>query len=219
MATTYKFIYFDLKGRGEVSRLLLELSGQTFEDKRITFQEWAQERLFNKKNAFRHAPILEVTENSRTYQLTHSASIERYLANKHNLMGKTDIERAQCDMIVEEVVDVLFFLTAIYKRSGEMDEARKKEMEENVRKRITETLTYLENILEANKQGNGYLVGDSVSIADVVLINFYDWLRQSKSEYLDKMTLLKQHKEKIESIPKIAEHLKKNADVKLTSIF
>lgn len=39
---SYKLIYFDLPGRGELARLLLHYGGIKFEDKRIGFAEWPE---------------------------------------------------------------------------------------------------------------------------------------------------------------------------------
>jgi glutathione S-transferase len=36
----YKFIYFNGKGRGELSRLIFAAAGKKFEDKRIEFSDW-----------------------------------------------------------------------------------------------------------------------------------------------------------------------------------
>lgn len=37
---TYKLTYFDVKGIGEPLRLLLSYGGVSFEDVRITFEQW-----------------------------------------------------------------------------------------------------------------------------------------------------------------------------------
>lgn len=219
MSTTYKLIYFDLKGRGEVSRLLFALGEQAFEDKRLTFQEWPEAK---PTLPFGQAPVLEITENSRTYAIAQSHAIERYLANKFHLMGRNEIERAQCDMIGEQVVDAFNSLILIYRASyskSESEEKTKKDLEEAMRDKVPANLKLIEKILEANKQGNGFLVGDALTLGDLQLVMFYDWLRESKSEVLGKVPLLKQHEEKIKAIPKVAEHLKKIAGARLTILF
>lgn len=44
MAPKYVLTYFDLRGRGEVTRLLFKVAGVEFEDKRLTFEEWGKEK-------------------------------------------------------------------------------------------------------------------------------------------------------------------------------
>ena len=38
----YKLTYFNVPGRGEVSRMLFTMAGVPFEDKRIEFKEWPE---------------------------------------------------------------------------------------------------------------------------------------------------------------------------------
>lgn len=111
--TTYKLIYFDLKGRAEVCRMLFALANQSFDDVRVPFLDWPEIKL---KLPFGQAPVLEVTESSssRTYQIAQSHAIERYLARKFDLAGKSELERAQCDMLVEQMVDIINMLILIY---------------------------------------------------------------------------------------------------------
>lgn len=44
MAPKYVLTYFDVRGRGEVTRLLFKVAGVEFEDKRLTFEEWGKEK-------------------------------------------------------------------------------------------------------------------------------------------------------------------------------
>jgi len=37
----YQLMYFDAKGRAELARWLFAAAGQEYEDKRLTFEEWA----------------------------------------------------------------------------------------------------------------------------------------------------------------------------------
>lgn len=37
---SYTLIYFDLRARGELIRLVFAEAGQKYEDKRVTFDEW-----------------------------------------------------------------------------------------------------------------------------------------------------------------------------------
>ena len=107
---------------------------------------------------------------------------------------------------------------------------------------LNETLPHqlklVQNILQANSSKKGFLVcleiknfffnwlqnqlkkikvGDELTWADLALINFYDWLRQSKTNILAKLPSLKEHDEKIRSIPSVAEQQKRNANVPLTA--
>ena len=52
---------------------------------------------------FGHMPVLEVGG----IVLAQSMAINRYLARRYNLVGKTDLEAAQADMIVDCVTDTM----------------------------------------------------------------------------------------------------------------
>ena len=47
---SYKLVYFDARGRAELSRLIMAESGVTFEDKRVSVEEWPKikQGMFNR---------------------------------------------------------------------------------------------------------------------------------------------------------------------------
>lgn len=96
---------------------------------------------------------------------------------------------------------------------------RKNELDEAMREKVPTSLRLIENILKANKHGKGFLVGDSLTLADLVLIYFYGWLSERKGEVMAELELLREHDEKIRNIPKIAEHLRKNENVRFSKFF
>ena len=50
----YKLIYFDRKGRGEVTRILFHSAGQSFEDFHIPLDQWP---IWKAKLPFGQAPV------------------------------------------------------------------------------------------------------------------------------------------------------------------
>nr|QUF59410.1 glutathione S-transferase GSTS8-2 [Brachionus angularis] len=211
---SYKLIYFELKGRAEVSRILFELADQKFEDYKIKFEDWHEEK---QKLPFLQAPVLEIKTENKTYRICQSLAIQRFLAKKFALDGKNEFEAAQADMICEQVNDLFQMLIRIYVKPN--GEEKNKEVDEAMNKGIHNGLKLIQNLLDENKDGNGFLVGDSLTYADVVLVNFYDWLRESKPAVLDKLVSLKQHYNKIRNYPIIKEHMDKNEKTRLTILF
>lgn len=142
-------------------------------------------------------------------------AIARYVANKFGFCGKTEIEKAKCDMIADQLADMQAIIQKIYtdlKDEKELDIALKHAADET----IPYNLKFIENILAANKDGDGYLVGNSLTYADLLLMYFYDILRDDSKAILSKLPLLNKHNEKIRSLPKVAEHLEKNAHVRVS---
>ena len=42
--SSIKFVYFDIRGRGETIRMTLEAAGQKYEDVRIQMSDWSKEK-------------------------------------------------------------------------------------------------------------------------------------------------------------------------------
>lgn len=209
----YKLIYFHLKNKANVARILFALANQPYDDLRISIeQEWPN---YKDQMPFKQVPVLEITENNgNTYQIAQSNSICRYLAYKFQLAGKNEIEMAQTDMIVEQATDLLNLLLETHKKPE--SEQKRKELEEALSLKVPQGLKLIQNILETNPNKSGFLVGDSLTYADVHLMNFYDWLLERKDKILEDLQALKHHDEKIRSVPKIAEHLQKDKNLRLT---
>lgn len=91
----YKLHYFDLRGLGELARLVFAAAGQKFEDVRIPRDKWPE---WKAKSPFGQAPYLEVIDGSNSFTLSQSKAIARYLARKFGLAGKTEEESAIIDM-------------------------------------------------------------------------------------------------------------------------
>ncbi|MEQ8955976.1 MAG: glutathione S-transferase N-terminal domain-containing protein, partial [Gammaproteobacteria bacterium] len=81
-----KITYFDVRGRAEVIRLLLEYTGTAYKERRITLEEWPLE-----KAAF---PLgqLPVYEQGELF-INQSHAIYRHLARKYDLYGDSESER------------------------------------------------------------------------------------------------------------------------------
>ncbi|KAK6994499.1 glutathione S-transferase 6 [Biomphalaria glabrata] len=70
-----KLIYFNGRGRAELSRLILAVAGQKYEDVRIVGENWPAEK---SKTPFGQLPVLEV--DGQTFG--QSLAIATYLARE-----------------------------------------------------------------------------------------------------------------------------------------
>jgi len=115
----YKLNYFNIRGRGEIIRLVFAAGGQKFEDHRIEFAQWPE---FKPKTPFGQLPSLEIHDGNHVTNLSQSIAIcnfhikiyknrfvfnlkhltqsylARYLARKFGLAGKNDLESAEIEM-------------------------------------------------------------------------------------------------------------------------
>ena len=214
---SYRLVYFNLKGRAEVCRLLFTLANQKYEEVNIAFEDWPTKK---ETLPFGQAPVLEVTQNGKTVVIAQSHAIERFLANKFNLFGKDDIERARIDMIIEQVTDLFNSLIIIYRKTE--SEEKKQELEKALTESVPKGLKLIQNLYEANNEENpasGYLVGDKLTYADITLVNFYDWLRESRDKVLKGLPRLEEHFNKIRNLDSLKQHYEKSDKVRLTILF
>ena len=91
--------YWDLRGRGEPSRLLLRYAGANWEDKRRVFNkkdfmqavgDWKAEK-FNLGLDFPNLPYLIDGD----VKITQSIAVIRYLGRKYNLTATTEAEHVR----------------------------------------------------------------------------------------------------------------------------
>ena len=212
--TTYKLLYFRIRNLAEVTRLLFKLAEQPFDDCIVEFDKWPQ---IKEKVPFRLLPVLEVTDSNGTVQIAQSKAILRFVASRLGLDGSNDIERAQCDMIVEQIRDIFDKLVSVYKLPD--SEEKNQRLTNALSDTIPNAYKLIQNILEENKNGNGFLVGNKVSYADVALMNSYDWLLNRKHEVLSRLSGLENHDKMIRNIPQLARHLEENKNLNLTILY
>lgn len=156
---SYKLIYFDARGRAETARIIFKLAGVEFEDKRIVLEEWAD---FKSKTPFGMLPFLEVDGK----QLSESKAIYRYLAREFGFYGSNNWENSQVDSILDMLEDLHQYVGKLY--TCEDPDERDKLLHQ-YRTTVEKTLRNLEKKLKLNHNGDGYFVGDKITVADIGL--------------------------------------------------
>ncbi|KAL5013717.1 hypothetical protein ScPMuIL_007987 [Solemya velum] len=197
----YKLIYFPTRGRAEVTRLVFAVSGIDYEDCRIDRQtEWPK---IKPNTPFGHLPVLEVDGE----QKAGSLSIARFVAKQAGMMGKTSLEQARIEMIVDALQDALETMVSWFVETEESIKAEKKK--KVVEETFPTVVSIMESILTKNTADGGFLVGSSLSLADIAL---YDSLQHPVDLFdfsLDKYPKTAAHRKMVAETPKIAEWLKK----------
>ena len=103
--------------RAQSIRLLLEYTGTKFEDRMISCGPAPD---YDKSCWFSIKPTLGLDFPNLPYyidgnvKLTQSNAILRYIARKHNLLGKTEAEMIRVDLLAEQSMD---FRTGIVRLS------------------------------------------------------------------------------------------------------
>jgi len=196
----YKLVYFNGRGRAEVSRQIFALAGEDYEDYRMKEGEWPT---LKPNTPFGQAPYMEI-EGEGT--LCSSLAIARYLARKFGLAGKTDIEQARVDMVADCVEDAVRPLLAVFGAKNDEEKAaiKKKFQEEQ----FPGNLEKFEKMLTGSK--SGYFVGNEITWCDlhfVITVGAAEGLgiETNLSKYPNIAALQK----KVESNEKIAAWLAK----------
>lgn len=171
-----KLVYFDTKGVAETIRLILTISCVNFEDyrypvdgeknlKQIKSSDYERDKklgLFEK--SLGEIPYLEINSNGRTEILSNVYGIERYLAKKYDMMGKTLFEEAKIDCVCEHIRNIkenYKHLTNYQKLKSERDKHN------YFTEHLKQELESLTHILEPDT--TPFSVGNKLSLADLYI--------------------------------------------------
>jgi glutathione S-transferase len=80
MSGTPQILYFDIRGRAEPIRLLLEDAGVPYVDKQVSLDEWGAIR---GTTPFHRMPVYSEDDK----EIPESFAIMNYLGRKHGLLG------------------------------------------------------------------------------------------------------------------------------------
>lgn len=155
----YKLYYFNTRGRAELIRYIFAVAGQEYEDIRYTQEEWQQHKA---DFPFGTMPVLEIDGQ----KIGQSAAIAHYVAVQLGLAGKTEVDHLKAHALAETTRDLFEPLVAIH---HEKDEERQKKLKDQY---LNVTLkTVLERFEKYAEQTSGFLVGDSLTYADLALFD------------------------------------------------
>ncbi|XP_022110404.1 glutathione S-transferase-like isoform X2 [Acanthaster planci] len=203
----YRVLYFNIKGKAQLIRLLLHDQGIAFTDDVIDKKDWpAMKPTLNL--AFGQMPAFWDGD----FQLVQTGAILRYLSRKHGTYGSNDTEASLIDMAYDGIEDFYQrYIRMVYDNFANRKEKFLAEMVPNV------ILPTLQKLLMTNKNGEGFLVGDKISFADYHLFQFLDALMGlSASACLEAFPVMKAYYERIKARPGINKFLASDLNQKRT---
>ncbi|TRY71467.1 hypothetical protein TCAL_03373 [Tigriopus californicus] len=158
MAPKIKLVYFPLRGRAELIRLVLAAGETDYEEDIIEFQDWPDRKA---DMMFESLPMLTWDGE----EVGQSLTIARFVAKKLDLAGRNDLEQARADAIVEHTTDLFEKYYGI--RYCE-DEIRKQANIEAFKdKHMVSFLQVANKLLE--RQGGEYFTGHGMSYGDLAV--------------------------------------------------
>merc|ERR1712156_791235 len=194
--TKIKLTYFNVRGRAEPSRLILAQAGVEYEDIRIEREDWPK---YKSKMPCGQVPVL----NYNGVEISQSMAIARFLANEFGLAGKTNLEKARADMIVDCVGDMLAGAVAIIRAPEGQKDAP-------IAKLLNEIIPSGRQILEKFLTDR-YFVGNEITWADLVVFAFFETIRMQHGDEkaFGSCTTLKNHIDFVQDLPRIKRWLEK----------
>ena len=149
--------YFDLRARAEPCRLLLAYAGAKYEDERLPapWDNMAPWAALKPNTPWGQVPLLAWDGEV----IAQSMACARFLAREYNLAGRTSMEMAQVDEIIDVIQDLI---NAGVKLFFAKDEAGQKNHAEVT---VPTALGQLEKKLES--RGGQFFVGNNFTWADL----------------------------------------------------
>ena len=95
-----KITYFDIRGRAEPIRLVLEEKGVPYEDNQVSGNAWTE---LKPRTPFGQLPSFR--DGDREFY--QSYAIYRHLARVHDLYGANEDEQIRCDVVCEALRDAI----------------------------------------------------------------------------------------------------------------
>jgi len=169
----YKLIYFPVRGRAEFIRYLFALADVPYEEEFIESKDWPHRKL---DMPFKSLPLLDI--NDGEHVLNQSLAIARLLAKRFGMAGKNPYEQALADHYVDGWQDIYTHYFNVVKNIfvGNL-EAAKEAYIDFKRDALESYLKRYESFLNSNPRSSGWLVGDRVTWADLVIGEFIDRMR------------------------------------------
>jgi len=192
-----KLSYFDARGRGETARMCLAYSGCDWEDHRVPLgsAEWTA---LKPNTPWGTLPLLEVDD----VQIGQSRCVARFCAIKAGLAGKSDVDRAIADGVVDAITDLNDKLFPVL-TEGESAMPAFVELKENV-------IPKLEAVVVENK--GTFFTGKDMTWADLHFQQFVFTCLNVCETLLDDTPKLKNLYEKTTKNPKIAAWIEKRPE-------
>ena len=197
-----KLTYFDIHGgRGEPARLAMRIGNIPFEDDRISFETFR-----NNKQDYPFGRVPTLTIDGIT--VTESNGINRYVGKLAGLYPDDPVQAAFCDEAMGATEDIIAQIVATF--SIQDDNAKKAARETLVDGALTFYLQRLQALLE--RRGGRYFADNRLTVAD---LKIFVWVRNLKAGILDHIPTdivdrvapkLAAHFESVRNHPKIAAY-------------
>jgi glutathione S-transferase len=191
--TAPQLTYFEIRGRAEPIRLLLEEAGVVYDDVQISQDEWPKRK---PSMPFGQVPMYREGD----LELVQSHAILRHLARKHGLDGRDERQRVRCDIAIEAFRDIGDRMGAVF---GALGSNRADHQKAFVEDELPERLAALERFYDSNPAGPPFWVGEALTVADILAFNFIEGFEAAFPDSLRSTPHLREFSQQFAGRPRI----------------
>lgn len=170
-------IYFPVRGRGDVSRLILEESGEKYQEVPVG-RDWEKQKEDFRVKGYSAQGKVPIYMDKEIGVLSEASSINQYLAKKYGFFGKNIIEEARILEIVSAILEIQVEVVTAYWDPDVMKQR------DQMKSHFKSELENLENFIFKDSEQKEFLVGDSLSLADFQLTSTLDSIKPFIPEIL-----------------------------------
>jgi glutathione S-transferase len=202
-------IYFPVRGRAELIRLVLVEAGVDFQEHSVvangpTHQGRPTDFAQLKQSGLLPFQAVPVWEEPDGFRLAQSLAIVRYLSRKHGLLGGTPREEALVDQVLGLFDDVRPELRKLVTVAPADRAATRTELNEVV---LPRWLGNMDRLLASNRDGVGFIVGESFTVADLAFWYLLELIRDNGfGARIDRYPRLVRYEKRIEERPQLKSY-------------
>jgi len=199
--TKYKLVYFNVRGRGEFIRLILNYKGVAFENVEIAPADWPQ---LKASMPLGQVPVLYVDERA----IAQTAAIGHYLGETLDLNGdRSAWTTSMCLTFAGCAEDLWIKMTPMIMAKMRDGNAEKEKtlFDEFAREQWPAYATNVQRLLVAN--GGDYLTGKQVTWCDFLVGEVHYGMSQKWPHLYDNFAPLCAHAERVMALPTVAKYL------------
>jgi glutathione S-transferase len=170
--THYKLTYFDMAGgRAEPVRIAFHAAGIDFDDVRISFAEFGEQR---KNLRFTCLPVLEIDGVT----VTQSNAMCRFVGKKAGLYPEDDVQALYCDEVLGAIEDLFHSMAHTFSlKDNELKAAREKLVDGWI-------AVFLKGLNELLERGGDYFADNRLTVADLKVFGVTRWFMSGQLDHI-----------------------------------
>eukprot|EP00474_Spongospora_subterranea_P010085 CRZ10543.1 hypothetical protein [Spongospora subterranea] len=170
-----KLTYFDMTGIAETIRLAFYIADVSFVDERIAFADWPK---LKPSTPFGGLPIMVM--DGKTY--AQSRPLLRYAGKRTGIHPDDPLAALEIEMIVDGLYDIFVAMGTV--RQDKDPQSKVQRQMEFKEKIFPHMMSSIDDLV--GKTNPNYCIGESLTIADLMLYNVLDFFQKGVVDFMPK---------------------------------